>query len=106
MVEKMLEVSDGPAMAIVKGPAKRRVKVVITKKTGRIATKAVQAWIILDGQGALLLLSPEKKASPNRLRHHQFAGTPRTGRPPRPRHRQEERVGGNGNAAHHLGRSL
>jgi hypothetical protein len=46
--------------------------VVITEKTGRIATQAIQAWIVLDGQGALLLLSPEKKGLPNRLRYYEL----------------------------------
>jgi hypothetical protein len=63
-VEKKPGALDGRAMATVKGPAKVKGKVVITEKTGRIATQAIQAWIVLDGQGALLLLSPEKKACP------------------------------------------
>jgi hypothetical protein len=72
MVEKKPGASDGRAMAAVKGPMKVKGKVVIGEKTGRIATKAVQAWIIMDGQGALLLLSPEKKDQPYRLRYYQL----------------------------------
>ena len=72
IVEKKPGASEGQAMATVKGPLKVKGKVVIGEKTGRIATKAVQAWIILDGQGALLLLSPEKKDQPYRLRYYQL----------------------------------
>jgi hypothetical protein len=71
-VEKKPGALDGRAMATVKGPAKVKGKVVITEKTGRIATQAIQAWIVLDGQGALLLLSPEKKGLPNRLRYYEL----------------------------------
>jgi hypothetical protein len=60
IVEKKPGASEGRAMATVKGPLKVKGKVVIGEKTGRIATKAIQAWIIMDGQGASLLLSPEK----------------------------------------------
>jgi len=72
IVEKKPGAPDGRAMATVKGPAKVKGKVVITEKTGRIATQAIQAWIVLDGQGALLLLSPEKKGQPNRLRYYEL----------------------------------
>jgi hypothetical protein len=71
-VEKKLGAHEGRAMATVKGPAKVKGKLVITEKTGRIATQALQAWIIMDGQGALLLLSPEKKGLPNRLRYYEL----------------------------------
>jgi hypothetical protein len=71
-VEKKPGALDGRAMATVKGPAKVKGKVVITEKTGRIATQAIQAWIVLDGQGALLLLSPEKKGLPSRLRYYEL----------------------------------
>lgn len=64
--------ADGKAMATVKGPTKVRGKVVVTETTGRIATNALQAWTILDGQGALLLLSPEKKGQQYRLRYYQL----------------------------------
>ena len=60
IVGKKPGASEGRAMATVKGPLKVKGKVVIGEKTGRIATKAVRAWIIMDGQGPLLLLSPEK----------------------------------------------
>lgn len=52
--------ADGRAMATVKG------------KTGSIATHAVQAWTIMDGQGALLLMSPQKKGEQYRLRFYQM----------------------------------
>ena len=71
-VEKKLGALDGRAMATVKGPAKVKGKVVITENTGRIASQAIQAWIVLDGQGALLLLSPEKKGLSNRLRYYEL----------------------------------
>src|SRR5580692_2963902 len=71
-VEKKPGAHDGQAMATVKGPAKVKGKIVVTEKTGRIATHALQAWIILDGQGALLLLSPEKNGMPNRLRYYEL----------------------------------
>jgi hypothetical protein len=51
--------SDGRAMAT------------IGTKTGSIASHAVQAWVIMQGQGALILLSPEKKGEPYRLRYYQ-----------------------------------
>jgi hypothetical protein len=63
IVEKKPGASEGRAMATVRGPFKVKGKVVISEKTGRIATHAVQAWIIMDGEGALLLLTPEKKGS-------------------------------------------
>jgi hypothetical protein len=71
-VDKKPGAHEGQAMATVKGPAKVKGKIVITEKTGRIATHALQAWIILDGQGALLLLSPEKTGLPNRLRYYEL----------------------------------
>jgi hypothetical protein len=72
VVEKKPGSSEGRAMATVKGPMKVKGKAVIGEKTGRIATKAVQAWTIMDGQGALLLLSPEKRDAPYRLRYYQL----------------------------------
>jgi hypothetical protein len=60
IVDKKPGAREGRAMATAKGPLKVKGKVVIGEKTGRIATKAVQAWIIMDGQGALLLLAPVK----------------------------------------------
>src|SRR3984957_12598514 len=71
-VDKKPGAHEGQAMATVKGPAKVKGKIVITEKTGRIATHALQAWIILDGQGALLLLSPEKQGLSNRLRYYEL----------------------------------
>ena len=44
---------------------------VITEKMGRIATQAIHAGIVLDGQGTLLL-SPEKKGLPNRPRYYEL----------------------------------
>ncbi len=72
VVEKKPGASEGQAMATVKGPMKVKGKVIIGEKKGRIAAKAVQAWIIMEGQGALLLLSPEKKDQPYRLRYYQL----------------------------------
>jgi opacity protein-like surface antigen len=51
--------SDGLAMATV------------GKRTGVIASHALQGWIVLGGNGAVLLLSPEKKDGPYRLRYYQ-----------------------------------
>lgn len=52
--------TDGRAMATVKG------------KTGSIAAHAVQAWTIMDGQGALFLMSPQKKGEQYRLRFYEL----------------------------------
>ena len=71
-VEKKPGAPDGRAMATVKGPAKIKGKIVITDKTGHIAKHAEQAWIIMGGQGALLLLSPQKKGLPHRLRYYEL----------------------------------
>ena len=60
---------DGQAMATVKGPIKVKGKATVGEKTGHIATHARQAWIIMNGQGALLLLSPEKKGDQYQLRY-------------------------------------
>lgn len=64
--------ADGNAMATVKAPINVKGKVTLREKTGRIATHARQAWIIMNGQGALLLLSPEKKGGPYQLRYYQL----------------------------------
>src|SRR3984957_9289110 len=71
-VEKKRGAHEGQAMATIKGPAKVKGNIVMREKTGRFATHALQAWIILDGQGALLLLSPEKNGMPNRLRYYEL----------------------------------
>jgi hypothetical protein len=63
---------DGQAMATVKAPIKVKGKVTMREKTGHIATHARQAWIIMNGQGALLLLSPEKKGGQYQLRYYQL----------------------------------
>lgn len=63
---------DGQAMATVKAPIKVKGKVTMREKTGRIATHARQAWIIMNGQGALLLLSPAKKGGQYQLRYYQL----------------------------------
>ena len=62
--------ADGAAMATVKGPSTVKGKATVTEKKGRIASHALQAWKILGGQGALLLMSPEKKGKQNRLRYY------------------------------------
>jgi LssY C-terminus/Outer membrane protein beta-barrel domain len=58
-VEKKPGHNDGAAMATV------------GNRTGRIANHALQAWIVLGGNAALLLLSPEKQNGPYRLRYYQ-----------------------------------
>jgi LssY C-terminus len=63
---------DGKAMATVKAPIKVKGKSAIGDKTGHIAMHVRQAWIILNGQGALLLLSPEKKGGQYQLRYYQL----------------------------------
>ncbi|HET6219227.1 MAG TPA: LssY C-terminal domain-containing protein [Acidobacteriaceae bacterium] len=63
---------DGKAMATVKAPVKVNGKIIIREKTGHIATHALQAWTIMNGQGALLLLSPEKKGGQDQLRYYQL----------------------------------
>jgi hypothetical protein len=63
---------DGLAMATVKAPLNVKSKVTMGEKTGHIATHARQAWIIMNGQGALLLLSPEKKGGQYQLRYYQL----------------------------------
>jgi opacity protein-like surface antigen len=64
--------ADGKVMATVLGPKKINRKIVIKESTGSIANHAVRAWIIMDGQDALLLLSPEKKEQQYRLRYYQL----------------------------------
>jgi hypothetical protein len=66
-----VEVVDGKAMATVRGPAKVKGKLTVTEKNGRIASHALQAWIVQNGQGALLLLSPEKKGGQPTLRYYE-----------------------------------
>jgi len=61
---------DGAAVATVRGPSTVNGKVTVTEKKGRIASHALQAWKIMGGQGALLLMSPEKKGQQNRLRYY------------------------------------
>jgi hypothetical protein len=63
---------DGQAMATVKAPLNVKGKTTMSEKTGHIATHARQAWIIMNGQGALLLLSPEKKGGQYQLRYYQL----------------------------------
>lgn len=63
---------DGKAMATVKAPVNVKGKATLSEKTGHIATNARQAWIIMNGQGALLLLSPEKKGGQYQLRYYQL----------------------------------
>jgi hypothetical protein len=63
---------DGQAVATVKAPLNVKGKVTMGEKTGHIATHARQAWIIMNGQGALLLLSPQKKGGQYQLRYYQL----------------------------------
>ncbi len=69
-VEKKPNHADGAAMATVRGQSTVKGKVTVTEKKGRIASHALQAWKIKNGQGALLLMSPEKKGEQNRLRYY------------------------------------
>ena len=64
--------ADGKAIATVFGPIKRKGKIVQAEKSGSIASHVVQAWSIMDGQGALLLQSPEKQGGLYRLRYYQL----------------------------------
>ncbi len=71
-IEKKPGAPDGKAMATVRATSAVKGKRTTTEKTGRIATHALQAWTIMDGKGALLLLSPEKKGRQYRLRYYQL----------------------------------
>jgi hypothetical protein len=62
---------DGKAVATVLGPTKVKGKVLVQEKTGSIASHVLQAWPIMNGHGALLLLSPAKAGEQNRLRYYQ-----------------------------------
>ena len=58
-IEKKPGQGDGSAMATA------------GKRTGRIASHALDGWIVLGGNGAVLLLSPEKKNGLYPLRYYQ-----------------------------------
>lgn len=60
----------GDAIATVKRPSRVKGKVVMREKSGRIAKHALQAWPIMDGQGALLLLSSAKQRGAFPLRYY------------------------------------
>ncbi len=64
--------TDGKAIATVFGPIKKKGKVAEEEKSGSIGSHVVQAWSIMDGQGSLLLLSPEKQGGQYRLRYYQL----------------------------------
>jgi LssY C-terminus len=64
--------TDGQAMATVKTTVRVKGKTTETQKTGRIASHALQAWTIMGGQGALLLLSPQKKDEQYRVRYYEL----------------------------------
>ena len=61
---------DGQAMATVRGPGSVKGKPTVKEKTQRIASHVVQAWTIMGGQGALLIMSPAKKGEQYRLRYY------------------------------------
>ncbi|MEO6830474.1 MAG: LssY C-terminal domain-containing protein [Acidobacteriaceae bacterium] len=69
-IERKPGASDGQAMATVKGSANVKGTVVATQKTGRIARHVVEAWTILHGEGALLVLAPRKEGGLYRVRYY------------------------------------
>ena len=71
-IEKKPGSADGEAIATVKATVTVKGKRSITNKSGRIATHAVQAWTIMSGQGALLLLSPQKKGQQYRIHYYEL----------------------------------
>jgi len=71
-IEKKPGSADGEAIATVKATVIVKGKRSITNKSGRIATHAVQAWTIMSGQGALLLLSPQKKGQQYRIHYYEL----------------------------------
>jgi hypothetical protein len=54
------------------GKGNSQGKTTETEKTGRIASHALQAWTIMGGQGALFLLSPQKKGEQHRVRYYEL----------------------------------
>ncbi len=72
IVEKKAGQVDGKAMATVLGPAGKKGEITPQERTGSIASHVVQAWPIMSGHGALLLLSPVKQGQPYRLRYYQL----------------------------------
>jgi hypothetical protein len=72
VVEKKAGRVDGKAMATVLGPVRKKGVSAQQEKTGSIANHAVQAWPVMSGRGALLLLSPAKQGQPYRLRYYQL----------------------------------
>jgi len=72
VIEKKPGVADGEANATVEGTLVVKGKRTIGNKSGRIATHAVQAWPIMHGQAALLLLSPEKKGQQYRVHYYEL----------------------------------
>ncbi len=69
-VEKKPGAVDGRAVATVLETVNVKGAQVTREKKGRVATHAVQAWSIMEGHGALLLLSPKKKSGLYRLRYY------------------------------------
>ena len=72
VIQKKPRSADGEAIATVKATVLVKGKRTETEKSGRIATHAVEAWTIMGGQGALLLLSPEKKGQQHRIRYFEL----------------------------------
>jgi len=72
VIQKKPRSADGEAIATVKATVLVKGKRTVTEKSGRIATHAVEAWTIMGGQGALLLLSPEKKGQQHRIRYYEL----------------------------------
>ena len=53
--------SDGKAIATVFGPVKKNGKVTQAEKSGSIGSHVLEAWSIMDGQGALLTVAGEAR---------------------------------------------
>jgi hypothetical protein len=64
--------ADGKAMATVLQPVKVKDQVVEKEKTGSIEAHVMQAWPVMNGHAALLLMSPAKPGQPYRLRYYQL----------------------------------
>lgn len=71
-VQKKAGHADGKAMATVLGPIRKHGTITQQEKTGSIANRVIQAWPVMNGHAALLLLSPAKQGQANPLRFYQL----------------------------------